>query len=45
MQVRGREERAAFVNTFHDIFVFQTEHDKGLVRDLLLSACRLALGP
>jgi hypothetical protein len=27
MQIRGREERSAFADSFKDVFVFRTEHD------------------
>lgn len=32
LQIRGREERGEFVKTFHDVFVFETQHDKGLFK-------------
>eukprot|EP00952_Eustigmatos_sp_NYUAD-ZCMA_P010664 43592-Eustigmatos_ZCMA.PRE.1 len=31
-QIRGREERTTFLNTFKDVFMFRTEHDKGLFK-------------
>ena len=32
MQIKGREERTAFVNTFKTAFAFETLHDKGLFK-------------